>query len=86
MRYTFHISDSTLIFNRRDCSDVSRAGFNKSGIYSITVRGRVIDVYCDLETDGGNWTVRSRRDEVKLVSIFINWMLLRAIRQLRYTT
>ena len=45
----------------RDCSDVQRAGSNISGIYTVYPDdGREpIAVFCDMETDGGGWTVRN---------------------------
>ena len=41
------------------CDKVSRSGFNTSGIYDITVQGRSgpVPVYCELNTNGGNWLV-----------------------------
>ena len=60
-----------------NCHDMAQAGFNRSGIFNITlpeqsfthvwvwVKLLLIElkfqVYCDLETDGGDW----------LVSVFI---------------
>jgi hypothetical protein len=48
----------------KNCKEILASGQTESGVYTIALPGgflserKVLQVYCDMETDGGGWMVR----------------------------
>ncbi|XP_041847340.1 tenascin-N isoform X3 [Melanotaenia boesemani] len=52
-----------------DCVQIMKNGNTKSGIYTVYInndRSKPIEVYCDMDTDGGGWLMLQRRNTGKL--------------------
>nr|AAI29966.1 Angiopoietin 4 [Mus musculus] len=49
----------------QDCAEIKRSGVNTSGVYTIyeTNMTKPLKVFCDMETDGGGWTLIQHRED-----------------------
>lgn len=63
----------------RNCADLYKHGYRKSAVYEIkpfisgAQANKAVSVYCDMETDGGGWTVIQHRFGGN-VDFYRNWV------------
>jgi len=56
----------------RDCAEIYQSGERENGVYIIQPMRKRFKVYCDMQTNGGGWTVIQRRND-GTQDFFLNW-------------